>query len=337
MLPGMASRSDDDISNVWANRAPFARMFDQEWFVQAMARACPQMTIYQPPGKDEEPMKTPLPGNYLPRSRRVDADFGNSRAAYRDHLNEWLEAKPEFRHGELTVVNLERTLWEVDTRSLPRDVRRNFAQLLRINPDVRRLAAVVSKRLAEAFHLPVDPRDVIPSKTFYGAHLRTEDDARNAGWLNEPNTNFSAQTDAYMAHAMQHNLRVIYVATGNASEFTRFKDEAAAHRPALQVTSKFELLDSEAAAQMQQLTWDQQALVDYEVLTRSSVFGGFVKSSFSYNIAMTRNQYLEDQGRVLDPWFVVHRDPTVCFDDGASRIVGRDGWHEMRIPRGMWP
>jgi hypothetical protein len=39
MLPGMASRSETDISNVWASRAPFDHFFDEAWFLSAMSKA----------------------------------------------------------------------------------------------------------------------------------------------------------------------------------------------------------------------------------------------------------------------------------------------------------
>ncbi|KAI7108277.1 hypothetical protein KC352_g36609, partial [Hortaea werneckii] len=176
-----------------------------------------------------------------------------------------------------------------------------------------------------------------PPQAFYGAHLRTEADAQAIGWLNEPNTNFSAQTDAYIAHALSHGLRTIYVSSGSAEEIARFASKAASHSPPLTVVSKHSLLPPQGLRDLDALTWDQQALVDYEVLLRASVFGGFVKSSFSYNIAMTRAQWGKDRGRVVEPWRVLHEEVGVAFDDGLSRVVGRDGWHEGRIPRGMWP
>ena len=335
ILPGMASRSPTDISNVWADRAPFDRMFDETWFLWAIKEACPQMAVYKP--EKDQKLSDALPGKYLPRSRRMDDDRGYSKSAYVGDLDNWLKTKAEFQPDNLTLVNLERTLWDVDTRSLPQGLRRNIGQLLRVNPTVRRLAATVVRNLATKYRLQIDPRDAIPKGAFFGAHLRTEADARNAGWLNEPNTNFSAQTDAYIQHALKHKLKVMYVASGNVSNLELFRAKAATHVPPLNITSKLDLLDSGALDALMQLTWDQRALVDYEVLLRCSVFGGFVKSSFSYNIAMSRNQWLEDHGRVTDPWFVMHEEVGVAFDDGISRVLARDAFHERRIPRGMWP
>lgn len=335
ILPGMASRSQEDLSNVWADRASFDALFDEEWFLQTMKEACPRMEIYKPePGKEIAPA---LEGNYLPSSRRMDESFDNTKKAYLGHLDTWLGSKSGFAADKLTLVNLERTLWEIDTRDLPNGFRRNFGSLLRVNPSARRLAALVVQTLAFSYGIPIDPLDAIPANSFYGAHLRTEADAANAGWLNDPNANFSAQTDAYIQQALKHDLGLIYAASGDHKDLGRFKVKAAAHSPPVQVVTKFDLLPPSGAAALKEMSWDQQALVDFEVLKRCSLFGGFVKSSFSYNIGMARNQWLEDQGRVTDPWAVTHSLDGVAFDDGLSRMLGRDAFHEQRIPRGMWP
>ncbi|KAI7157281.1 hypothetical protein D0869_11655 [Hortaea werneckii] len=344
MLPSMATRSAADLSNVWASRGNFDLFFDEDWFLSAMAQACPQMQVYEP--RPELRMVDPLPGTYFLPSRRMDVDAGNSREGFRRHLGEWLREQGDEEEkgmmtaeegGKVVLVNVGRTLWEVDTRSLPPAFRTNFGQLLRINSIIRRLAAMVVQQLATQRNLAIDPRIAIPPQAFYGAHLRTEADAQAIGWLEEPYTNFSAQTDAYIAHALHHRLRTLYVSSGSADEISRFAAKAAAHSPPLTILSKHSLLPPQGLRDLEALSWDQQALVDFVVLHRASVFGGFVKSSFSYNIAMTRAQWGEDRGRVVEPWRVLHEEMGVAFDDGISRVVGRDGWHEGRIPRGMWP
>ncbi|KAL1583828.1 hypothetical protein WHR41_07200 [Cladosporium halotolerans] len=333
ILPGMAARSSTDISNVWGGHAPFDAFFDQAWFFETMGKTCPQMTIYRS-AEDVRPDNV-MPDNYLPSSRRIDLGEENTKQAYLEHLDSWLKSKPDYSPANRTLVNLERTLWDIDTRSLPPSLRRSLPQSLRLNPSIRRLAALATQTLA--FQTPLDPLAAIPQKAFYAAHLRTESDAAAAGWLANANANFSAQTDAYIAHALSHDLRTLYVASGNASELARFRAKAGAHDPPLTVTSKRDLLPPDALRDLDALTWDQQALVDYEVLQRASVFGGFVKSSFSFGVAMARGQRREDLARVAEPWLVQWTEDGVAFDDGWSRIVGRDGWHEERIPRGMWP
>lgn len=333
--PDMFTRSTEDLSELWAPRAPFDYFFDEEWFDSAMASACPQMTIYEPePGRE---LKDPLPGNYYPRQRRPDFDPGNTKEGYLEHLEVWMRGNGEFRDGELNVVNIERTLWEVDTRSLPRGLRRNFGQLLRTSPSRRRYAAVALQTLNDRFGLQIDPRDAIPKHAFYGAHLRTEEDVHKNGWVNDPYSNFTEQTDSHIANAVKNKLSVIYAASGDANELEKFKEKAAAHRPPLNVTSKFDLLPPQELEEVMKLSWDQQALVDFEVLQRCSVFGGFAKSSFSYHVAFARNQRLEDWGLVMDPWYVINEDEGVTFDDGYNKIVGRFPLMERRVPRGLWP
>ena len=146
MLPGMASRSQTDISNVWASRAPFDLFFDEEWFLSAMSQACPQMTIYKP--KEGDQLSEALPGNYLPHTRRMDEHPENTKQAYLAHLESWLSSQPAYSPDNLTLVNLERTLWDIDTRSLPSSFRRNFPQILRTSPPIRRLAALTVRNLA---------------------------------------------------------------------------------------------------------------------------------------------------------------------------------------------
>jgi len=338
MLPDMASRSDSDISNVWGGRAAFDLYFDETWFLDALRESCPQMEVYK--AKDDQRMAEAI-GKYLPKSRRMDEKTGdgplNTKVAYLEHFTQWLTNQSGYHTDGLALVNTERTLWAVDTRSLPQGFRHSFSQLLRVNPTVRHLAALVVQNLATKHEVEIDPRDSIPANAFFGAHLRTEVDARNAGWLNEPGSNFSAQTDAYIESALEHNIRIMYVATGDAADLARFKLKAATHLPAVNLTSKLDLLPPHDLEMLKSLTWDQQALVDYEVLQRCSIFGGFVKSSFSYNIAMTRSEWSDEMRRVADPWLALHTEESVAFDDGLSRIIGRDGWHEHRIPRGMWP
>jgi len=335
VLPAMDARNDENLADVHASRAGFDRLFDEPMFMTTMAASCPQMAIYK--SEAEMPGIEPLVGVYLPNSRRTDFDAVNTKEAWLAHFDEWLKTQLDYSADHpTTLVGVWNTLWEYDTRSLPQGLRRNFGQVLHTSPVMRHAAAVAVDNLVSVFDLQLDPRDAIPKNAFYGAHLRTEADAAAVGWLDAA-SDFTAQTDAYIAHAVKNKLSVIYVASGDATEIENFKSKAAAHLPPLNVTSKYNLLPADEASIVRGLTWDQQAAVDYEVLQRCSIFGGFVKSSFSYHIALARNQRLEDMGVAMDPWAVVNREAAVAFDDGISRILGRYEIHERRIPRGMWP
>jgi hypothetical protein len=50
------------------------------------------------------------------------------------------------------------------------------------------------------------------------------------------------------------------------------------------------------------------------------------------------------RGKREDPYWMrslkegdVYGMESVAFDDGLSRVWGRDGWSEHKIGRGMWP
>jgi len=78
------------------------------------------------------------------------------------------------------------------------------------------------------------------------------------------------------------------------------------------------------------LSWDQQTLVDYEVLLKCSRFGGFTKSSYSWDIAIRRNLVGQEWNRiegveVKEDSYKVLQGEEVAFDDGLSRLGGMMG------------
>jgi hypothetical protein len=74
---------------------------------------------------------------------------------------------------------------------------------------------------------------------------------------------------------LEANLSVIYAASGDPTDLERFKTKAAANDPPLTVVTKWDLLsESEGKTLAESFHWDQQGLVDLEILWRSSVFGG---------------------------------------------------------------
>jgi hypothetical protein len=77
--------------------------------------------------------------------------------------------------------------------------------------------------------------------------------------------------------------------------------------------------------------------VDYEVLRRSSSLVGFARSSFAFNIAITRNEFVDVNREALRLRPKDVRRTDVAFEDGLSRIWGRFEWQEERMSRGAWP
>jgi len=347
VLPGMARRSEAKLFDVWgAGRAEFGMMFDREWFVGSLAEACPQMRVW-------ESVEAVGGGQGV---RRVEGMFrpefplarrDTTREKWLEETNSWLGARNVTAESEeVAIVEVGRTMWEVNTRETVSGLRVALPMVLRNNPDVRSYAGAAMAALESMFHgkfpSPLLPTDRLHRQAFYGAHLRTEADTVDAGWQTpcsetECGLNWTTQTDAYMKHAIANSLEIIYVASGNATEIERFKVKAAANNVRLTVVDKWDLLDEQQSAELKKLHWDQQALVDLEILMRCSVFGGMAKSSFAFMIAMARSAWMEEQGYVMDPWSAKHRDNFVTFEDPFNKIWGRNQLNEERVPKGAWP
>lgn len=346
MLPSFQSRSAEDLSSLWNGKIPFTTFFDTEHFVATFAAACPKMEIYMP--STNHSLLPPLANRYgMPSMRQdlwpetVGTETPNTPEAAVKNFDNWLFAQPD-KSKETTLVSVGRTLWEgLDTRALPTAVRRDFGNSLRLIPEVRRLAAIVTYNLALKYHLHnVDPRLPYYPSSFLGAHLRTENDAKAAGWLDNEaaaaHANYTGQTDAYLSQALEHSLPIIYVASGNASEISRFSEKAW-QLHSINVTSKASLLSGPDLAALEALIWDQQGLVDYEVLRRCSSLAGFARSSFAFNIAITRHEFVDVNREVLRLRPEDIRREDVAFEDGLSKIWGRFEWQEERMLRGAWP
>lgn len=164
-----------------------------------------------------------------------------------------------------------------------------FGNLLSFHTGARRLAASALFKLSTDYYLPspVSPRlpstSPLAAMNFLGLHLRTSMDAAAAGWAN-----YSVQSTRYLQLADEQRVKHIYIASGNNEDVQKF---AAAALPRLVVTKR-DLLNKDELKELDSLTWDQQAMVDWLVITRASFFAGIVQSSFAWNIALMRGNMM---------------------------------------------
>jgi hypothetical protein len=210
------------------------------------------------------------------------------------------------------------------------------------------LAATVLYALSTKHSLSLHTTSSIEAGKFYGAHLRTAVDAQAAHW-----TPFSTQSSNYLSQAALRNLSTIYLASGNPSDVDLFT--VLASNISIAVETKQSLLGGDLSSISDEygneirrerhgakgfeaewgvlngLTWDQQGLVDYEVLLRSSSFGGIWESSFSWNVAMRRHVSIEG-----GTWIPLPPGPR--FEDAASIVFGpRERRESQRFELSMWP
>ncbi|KAL1880147.1 hypothetical protein Daus18300_001510 [Diaporthe australafricana] len=369
-LPTIQTRSEAKLADLFiGDKLPFSHFFDEAHFRSGLAGACPQITVYgggvaDVPGLDAEELSAgrvrPVqitPNHFGLRGGCDSRDLNRHTALFGERFQAFLREKDEWHQQNLGPVSaskprLVRMNWGVQwnwpvLQDGP-EFSASFGGLLRFREDIlglgNKIADVMEQLASQSF--AVNPRD------FIGIHLRTESDALGT-W-----PSFENQTAAYLARAARLDLppRQVYLATGNATEAARFAALAAVQLGAFHIVTKHELLrlpndksggSSSSSSgsnrkqgekelllrQLDALSWDQQALVDFVVLLRCGLFLGVSPSSFSMNIALKR--HLRADGLRTRPWKVGDDK-----GDGRSWLVGRfDSYWEdwLFMYDSLWP
>ncbi|TVY87504.1 hypothetical protein LAWI1_G008364 [Lachnellula willkommii] len=276
---------------------PFTYFFDLEHFTASLSEACPQIHIipnrndlWDQPSTGKAILLSPQDLSDTLVAQTVLASPGTWSSAFKTHLN--TTHPTPFSASIPILVSLETPLLQFPLSYDDTLLVANFGRMLRFREDVRRLAATVLYAMDKQFGMgfDLDLAGVRPG-LFYGAHLRTAPDAKAAGW-----TPYARQAENYLTHARGKELSTIYLTTGNQEDAKTFTETAA--NLSISVTTKEDLLAGKRfqreLVEMKSLTWDQRGLIDYEVLLRSSVFGGTHESSFDWNVAMRRHVVVGD-------------------------------------------
>jgi hypothetical protein len=332
ILPKIQRRSETDLANIFTTSLqPFEYFFDEEHFRYALGTHCPRLTIYNetvdiPNSQNKTEIKdfypkdlnSPDGGDTRGRNRHLDM--------FRTKLDKWLSGTNRAPKVEkpLTIRFKWATFFEWSAYRDGPEFAATFGDVLRIRKDIAELAAVTLAKMSKFAGSDPYAEEVPTLKAPYlGVHLRSESDALDF-W-----PDFHTQTNGYLEAANDTNLRHAYLACGNATESKRFADEAW-NQLQLKVTSKLDLLNGDDLKRLQALSWDQQALVDFLVLSKSTHFTGCSFSSFAMNIAYKR--HLMTGGIMTRQW----KSP----GDAYSTLVGRsDKWWGdwMFMYECMWP
>jgi hypothetical protein len=335
VLPRPVVRAANLIRTGTGITADFSYMFDKEHFTKTMAEACPNFKIYE----SADGLKK-LPNMLYPQSLGGPVLYGqviSQPEHWRERFDIWL--RNETTTFGIAIPSEETPLLiEFDQTLLLRqpvefdgaEFKNSFGRILQLRPDIRKLASTAIYELGRRFALDLDPKAQIHSNAYFGAHLRTEKDAVRV-W---DDSNFDTQSDQYIAEALKMESSVMYVATGSAEELAKMEEKAWT-KAGINVTSKFALLNDADSKYLTNMTWDQQALVDYEILLKSSYFGGFIRSTFAWNIALRRHIL----SAVENPY------PEKAFGliDEYSHIYGEHDFKRRKIPWttaiqwSMWP
>jgi hypothetical protein len=331
IMPRIQRRSEDQLGNLFtASFQPFDYFFDEKHFRTVMGKYCPQIAIPNDiPNADKRIEAT----EFYPKELNGDGDGCDERGVnrhldqFRARLGAWLHQSHRYPNATvpLTIRSRWATFFEWPIYRDGPEFATTFGDILRIRPDIQDLAAITLDEMRNFIHgnsEGISKRKKLDA-SYLGVHLRTENDALGF-W-----PNFDTQTKGYLKEAGLRGLKHAYIATGDTSEGNRFGD-LADKQLGMKVIGKTDLLKGDDLKRLNDLSWDQQALVDFLVLTKSTHFTGCSFSSFTMNIAIKRHSMTD--GILTRPW----KSP----GDAYSTLVGRfDNWFGdwMFMYECMWP
>lgn len=302
-------------------------MFDPQHFRESLRLSCPGLRVHDTV-EDSRGEAFHEPIALLPESleSHVPSTGLKHPEQWRGHFYEWLGEHITVTPDATVVINLMRSYLQYPIYTDGEGFAKNFGKILKFRADTRVLATKTLLKLAEKYSYDMDISKPILPGYFFGAHLRTEHDARQ-GWPAEDwvYSRYETQSKLYLEQATSSNISHIYVASGDAEEVSKLEKDAEAFN--LTVTTKFGVLDETDKAQLAELSWDQQGMVDFLVMLKASGFGGIGHSSFAWNVALFRHEYAEKKDHLSGPQ---------QLSDELSQIYGRPNQYP-EYPNCLWP
>lgn len=330
MLPVINLRSEDNLSDLKSGTTQMSYLFDQDRFLFRMQNACPQMRVY----KDLEELKSMGPVTQTELINPQDLPHGmTSRISFsaKDRIKE-IRAPPD----QISLIPFERVWKHFPPCHDTVGFADTFSYLLPLRRDVHRLAATALYELYSKYDLPINPTitNTLPfANTFVGIHLRTANDILPY-WIK-----YDDQANYYISRIESSkfvsSLPLMYIASGNATSIADFSDlQTDSLSQPKRVITKNDLLSGADLDELASLTWDQQALVDILVLSRSGFFMGMADSSFAWTIAVNRRKSTKAGTCGYPTGWWKSKFTGAALRDDFSDLMGNHGygWEDK-----MWP
>ena len=289
ILPSIAKRKDTDFVRARRASAPTAGvppdyMLDFAHAHDLLSTHCPEIDLHASLGDLHD-----VPSLLTP----VDVDIADddlNGALVLDKPSEWelalwseidASSPSASRHYPLRV-RLTNTTTHFPVYKDGAETAREFGSLIRASPDARRLAGSALFTLAQRFGVDISPRSDTPRKDgFIGVHLRVEKDS------GDDFPDYTSQAGAAIEHVTRTDAKVVFLATGGSGgQVQSFKERAADF--GMTVVTKADLLEGDDAMDLWRMTYDQKALVDYEIMKRAGQMVGQSWSKFSWDLAIAR-------------------------------------------------
>lgn len=340
VLPSIALRDMDEMDprpervEVQPRHGPGRKgmeyMFDKNHFVDSLRKSCPELVLIRHMEQTTSNRRRGL----LPESlfENIPASGIERPEEWPDRLSVWIDKyMAKVPEEEPVIVDLEQSFLHYPTHSDGHALAHTFGHILKLRPDIRRLATTVLKELAQwhelqSFNLSAP----IINPSFIGVHLGTGDPFAPVERRHEVHdiaySHYAAQAAAYIEQATTSKIPIMYVASGNLPEIKKLAVEAGEWNVA--VTYKEDLLQGKWKEELDRLKWDERALVDYLVLLKGQEFAGVGHSSFSWNVMMKRHESAA--------WVKAALNEPGIYTDGLSRLYGvKDSYVESSGC--MWP
>lgn len=375
VLPRMYTRHPADITNLRGGQQQtkgvgLDYMFNTAHLVSALAAHCPQLRVHASLDAlyDRPTLARPLPVSVDQLAVGSDPPYlalgdipttiltepSALRARLLAQMDRDLAAPPAARIRWPVRAHLAASQFAFPAAADGVAFRRDFGRLLRVRDDARALAASALWNLAArhnaSWRSTSFGEDANHDNSFLAVHLRTERDALATGYF----PGYDDQT-AYFFNYLQAlppppgwragETRVVYLATGLTAvddDVRRFRERAAELNAT--VVLKRDLLDDGELGVLDQLTWDQRALVDYEILLRAGHVLGTVESCFAWDVALRRAEaygaggggFNAKPGGDYPGQGMADKEAMKMWADRYSRLYGRAD-RAVSIYLGTWP
>ena len=336
-MPEILKRYDHDITKVSSNSGtarvrpvPLDYFFDYDHFNQTMSSYCPQMKLHRSIHElyDQpsllNPIKLTFESANIPRVNGVIDD----PVVVPHRVQQFIDKQWPVEKRKAPVRFLMESSWWTWPTSMDGPlVARTFGRILLIREDVRRLAASALLNMQKRYGIDLDPRKQAEEghRSFVGIHMRTEMDVTD-----EIFPSYATQAAYYFDYISKLNSTLVFMATGATHEnITAFIEKAQDFN--VTVVLKKDILEGEDLDLLNSLSWDQRALVDYEIMLRAGHIAGPSESSFTWNLAMRRGNAF------IGPRTPDHSPPgNVQWQDRFSKIFGKSDRGKAMM-RTIWP
>ncbi|KAI6250092.1 hypothetical protein HI914_01480 [Erysiphe necator] len=290
-------------------------MFDVNHFSESLRKSCPELILIRkmPDAAIGDRRQALLPESLFPNIPTSGLEHPEE---WPQRFNKWLDenlAPASINKQNPFVIDLEPSFLHYPTHSDGHAVAHVFGNILQFRSDIRQLATTALGTLVDWYEFPVNiSRRGLLRPSFLGAHLETQDPfLEQRHEIDIEYSHFEAQSKSYLDVSSDLQLSVIYAASGNLEDITNLNHDAEKYD--IVVTHKEDLLDDDDLIKLHKLSYDQQSLVDYLILTKAEAFVGVGHSPFSWNIALAREQI----GAVMDG--VLEGD---VWKDGMNTLFG---------------